>query len=275
MPINVNDDCPGGGKLAKSAKDRSNSHKDMSLEAYFATMMAFVCQSENGGVSSVDSSNSDESAEENNNTIQKLLEDEESEIKELDLNPLSTPQYLAQNTSPEYSQVINPPQQGTSEDAPPQDDDDPDNEPPPTGRVIGVCEAKFREKQNDMGLLFSMAYGLKASNGRVVVDWDAEPYNSFKKVSKKTFKPSKDQLWDEIEARAKALDIALPRIKSQGMDMKKVWLVENPWTNIVDVAFLLEKEAHFMETCKAAEAEAAAQRDTASASGAKWSKIET
>jgi hypothetical protein len=174
---------------------------------------------------------------------------------------------------------FNPPQQVTGADVPTQvptqDDDDPNNEPPPTGRVIGVCEAKFREKQNDMGLLFSMAYGLKASNGRVVADWDAEPYNSFKKVSKKTFKPSKDQLWDEIKARAKALDIALPRIKSQGMDMKKVWLVENPWTNIVDVAFLLEKEAHFMETCKAAEAEAAAQRDTASAGGAKWSKIET
>ena len=80
-----------------------------------------------------------------------------------------------------------------------------------------------------------------------MADWDAEPYNSFKKVIKKIFKPSKDQLWNEIKACAKALDVALLMIKSRGMDVKKVWLVENPRTNVVDVAFLLEKEAHFME----------------------------
>jgi hypothetical protein len=65
-----------------------------------------------------------------------------------------------------------------------------------------------------MGLLFVMGYGIKDTNGRVIADWVREPYTNVKKVSKKTFKPPKEQLWEEIEARCDALELPVPRIKS-------------------------------------------------------------
>jgi hypothetical protein len=47
------------------------------------------------------------------------------------------------------------------------------------------------------------------------------------------------------------------------METKRKWLWNNPCTNTLDVAFLLEKEKHFMLTCMAAEDEERAQHEAA------------
>jgi hypothetical protein len=106
-----------------------------------------------------------------------------------------------------------------------------------------------------MRILFVMAYRIKATDGWVIADWDGKPYNSICKMNKKTFKPTKDQLWDEIESWTHELGVTLPRIKRQGMQEKKEWLSKNPHTNPANIAFLMEKEESFMNICLAAEEE--------------------
>jgi hypothetical protein len=56
---------------------------------------------------------------------------------------------------------------------------------------------------------------------------------------------------------------------------KKKWLAQNPQLNLVDIAFLLEKEVGFMKTCIEADAKKAAchkAMNSTSSVAAHWTK---
>jgi hypothetical protein len=136
-----------------------------------------------------------------------------------------------------------------------------DNEEAQVGRLIGACKAHFHDGEFNMRLLFAMAYGIEDKDGRVIADWEGEPYMLVKKTNKKTFKPTKEQLWTKVECHADALGLPVPQIKSSGMDVKKEWLANNPHTNQNDIAFLMEKDEHFMKSCLAVEEEDQIRRE--------------
>ena len=85
-----------------------------------------------------------------------------------------------------------------------------DDDEEAVGRLIGGCEAHFCNGEFNMRLLFAMAYGIKDKDGRVIADWEGEPYASVKKTNKKTFKPTKEQLWTKVEHHANALGLPVP-----------------------------------------------------------------
>jgi hypothetical protein len=192
-----------------------------------------------------------EDVEENNNLLPSpFAEDDDDDVANDNNN--AALQYLAQDgldmqRERETWQV----EEWRQLEAVDEDDEDEANE----GCLIGACEARFRASQCNMRLLFVMAYRLMVPNGRIIADWEGHPYSSVKKTNKKTFKPTKNQLWAEIEHQADELDVPIPRIKSSGMDVKKEWLCKNPQTKTFNVAFLREHEEQFMKTCIEAEEE--------------------
>ena len=99
-------------------------------------------------------------------------------------------------------------------------DEDAEDDEASTGRLIGACKAKFQSSENDMCLLMTIAYGLKNNQGRMIADWEGEPYLSDHKINRWTFKLNLAQLWDEIKACVDALGVPKPKIKSAGMELK-------------------------------------------------------
>jgi hypothetical protein len=75
-----------------------------------------------------------------------------------------------------------------------EDQDDNDDAQVMDGRLIGSCEARFHASQNDMRF-FSVRLGLKAEDNRMIANWDDIPYINCKKLNKRSFKPTKEQLW--------------------------------------------------------------------------------
>ena len=62
------------------------------------------------------------------------------------------------------------------------------------------------------------------------------------------------------------------------MDVKKEWLAKNPCTNQIIIAFLMEREEHFMKSCLAMEEEDWIRRELQNGNGPngpRWMKIET
>ena len=62
------------------------------------------------------------------------------------------------------------------------------------GSLIGSYEARFHASQIDMSF-FSVRLGLKEEDNRMIANWDDIPYINCKKLNKRSFKPTKEQLW--------------------------------------------------------------------------------
>jgi hypothetical protein len=104
-----------------------------------------------------------------------------------------------------------------------KNDDDDDDEEAAEGRLIGSCKAWFWASQNDMRLLFCMAFGLKSpTDDRMIANWEGIPYINCKKINKQSFEPTKEQLWFEIKSSVNVLQISVPKIKSSSMDKEEL-----------------------------------------------------
>ena len=120
---------------------------------------------------------------------------------------------------------------------------------------MSVCERLYRENNNSVQMLLSMALGLvNKSECCHIADLDDDPL--YKDYLEKTYVPKVPMLKNEMKRRAKALGLQKFRKNSCLRPEAITWLKNNPVTDKDSADFLLKTEAALYKTLKEAAKEA-------------------
>ena len=132
-----------------------------------------------------------------------------------------------------------------------------------------TCESLYLGNGNCKKRLLSMCYGLKDGDRVLGVVTD-DPYKSTKR--KVQFIPNRDYLLDEIKRRADDINVLpRPRMVSKSVEQGRTWVLANPITDPVDVAFFKREEGYFRLSLQAAlEEEQNVTQQTRTSNSASW-----